>query len=177
MTATIERPQADTDVDHLKRTNRGLTIAVVVLAVLALGLGAWGIWQATSGSTAPTAPDAVSAVPDAWFAALEQGDDSVLDLYVTGGFHQYGTVRYFGDDITTHLSSGTFTHEWITEPYVITNEGDDTYLVVRGMRNTVPAVGVSVASVLIFEIETGESGGPQIASSQWAKRTNWSATQ
>ena len=172
MTATMARPDTGDRVDQLTRTNRGLTIAVVVLAVLALGLGAWAIWQTTAGDDAAAAPDGVSAVPDAWFAALEQGDNSVLDLYATGGFHQSGTERYFGDDIVGTLSGAGWTSEWITDPYVITNEGAGTNLVVRGIRNTQLASGTAWASALVYEIETTDNGEFEIASSTFIYRTN-----
>ena len=173
MTATQERPDTAEQTDQLQKTNRGLLVALIVTALIALGLGAWGVWQATTTEEAVAAPDGVVGMTDTWFAALEQGDESVLDLYVTGGFHQYATERYFGEDIVRHLSAPMWTHEWITDPYVITNEGDGTYVVVRGMRNTEPASGSSEASAIVFEIETGDGGDLEIASSQWIYRTTW----
>ena len=95
MTATQERPDTAEQTDQLQKTNRGLLVALIVTALIALGLGAWGVWQATTTEEAVAAPEGVVGMTDTWFAALEQGDESVLDLYVTGGFHQYATERYF----------------------------------------------------------------------------------
>lgn len=41
-----------------------------------------------------SAPPKLAGLVDDWYAAVEQGDDSVLDLYVAEGYHLYGDTRF-----------------------------------------------------------------------------------
>jgi hypothetical protein len=71
MTTSIDRSKtvADSGQETLERRNRGLEIAVVILTILVLGLGAWIIYDYTQGSAfAPSAEieQLVDDYHDAW---------------------------------------------------------------------------------------------------------------
>lgn len=109
-------------------------------------------------------PPGVDQLIDEWWAALERGDNSVLDLYLPSGYHLYGDARFRGEDLVNHLAgSSNYSSEWITPTFVAANEGDGTYVVVRGIRNTQISSGLSWASAFAFEIETVEDSSLMIA--------------
>lgn len=168
MTATTERPPVDDTVHHLTSRNRTLTIAVIILAILAIGLGAWAVYQATTGSDELTTPDEVMSMTDEWEAALSRYDGSVVDLYVEAGYHLYGTAKYEGEEIAGHLGGAegqaqTGSNEWTAEPTVMV-AGEDRWVIVRPMLITNSA---SAESVLSFEIIQMDDGSYKIAHSVW----------
>lgn len=111
------------------------------------------------------APNHVAVLIDDWYAANERGDGSVVDLYLPNGYHLYGDNRIELNDLTAHLSGGSFEHEWITDLILIVDEGDGRYVVARGMRNT--GSGESSASSLTFEVVTTADGSLLLAQSAW----------
>jgi len=114
----------------------------------------------------PAVPGEAAALIDDWWEALERGDGSVVDLYRPTGYHLYGTERFSGEEIAAHLEAGQgWTHEWITEPYLVTDEGDGRYVVTRGLRNSLG--GTSSASALTFEIATMPDGQLLFAQTAW----------
>lgn len=118
-----------------------------------------------SAGAAGEVPGEVAAVLDAWWAANERGDGSIADLYRPGGYHLYGDQRISLDELATHLDPPGWTHEWITEPYLIVAGPDGRYVVTRGVRN---ASAIEVAeSALTFEILTSADGELQIAQTTW----------
>ncbi len=128
-----------------------------------------------SGETAgAVAPEELAALIDGWYAALERGDDSVLDLYLPEGYHLYGDKRIEHDEIVGHLSGGTgIENEWITEPLLIAEDEDGRYVVVRGMRNT--SAIWSNASALLFEIVTTPDDELRLVQTAWFYDSEWSA--
>ena len=128
---------------------------------------------ATGCSTDPTtsAPPELARLVDDWYAALEQGDDSVLDLYVAEGYHLYGDTRFEYDEIVGHLSGGNIEHEWITEPMLVAEDADGRYVVVRGMRNTSPIW--SNASALLFEVVTTPDDELRLVQTAWFYDSEW----
>ena len=62
---------------------------------------------------------------------------------------------------------------WITEPLLITDEGDGRYVAVRGMRNTNPGIW-SNASAVIFEIVTTGDDELRLAQTAWFYDSEWS---
>jgi len=142
----------------MKRT---IGVGALLLAILT---GCGSSDAALEGEHDPTqVPDEVSQLIDDWWAALERGDDSVLDLYLPSGYHLYGDLRIERDEIVGHLSGQPqYSTEWTTAPYAMANEGDGTYLVVRGIRIT-QASTTSWASAFAFEIETVDDGSLKIA--------------
>ena len=99
MTMTTDKPQVDESVQKLQTTNRVLIVAVVVLALLAIGLGGWAIYQATADDQVAAVPEDVAALLETWETANNQNDGSVLDLYAIGGYHLAGTNRYTGEEL------------------------------------------------------------------------------
>ena len=123
---------------------------------------------------AVVAPDELAALIDDWEASLNRGDDSVLDLYVPEGYHLYGDKRYEYNELAAHLSGGGIEHDWLTEPLLITEDEDGRYVVVRGMRITMPGVWTN-ASAFLFEIVTMPDGELRIVQTALFYDTEWSA--
>jgi hypothetical protein len=168
MTTTIDKPAADDRIHRLESRNRILTAAVVVLVVLAIGLGAWAVYQATTTDDLGS-PGDVAAITDDWQAANNRHDGSVVDLYAPNGYHEYGTEIYRGEDIAVHLGTqeGTLqtgTHEWTSDPVVLVDQGD-RWVVVRAMHISVG--GTDAESTLSFEIVRMDDGSLKIAQSSW----------
>jgi hypothetical protein len=114
----------------------------------------------------PDVPAEVLAIPDEWLEANERGDGSVVDLYAPSGYHVYGDEKISRDELATHFGvAAGGDNVWITDPYVIANEGDGRYVIARGMRLDY-GTG-SYASVLSFEIEETAEGAPEIVHTQW----------
>lgn len=129
---------------------------------------------ALEAAEATVAPDAIAALIDDWYEALGRGDDSVLDLYVPEGYHLYGDQRIEYDEIVGHLTGSTIKHAWITEPLLITDEGDGRYVAVRGMRNSSPS-GWSSATALSFEVVTMPDDELRLVQTAWFYDSEWSA--
>lgn len=114
----------------------------------------------------PDVPAAVLAIPDEWLAANNRGDGSVVDLYAARGYHLYGDEKISRDELANHFGAAAGgDNVWITDPYVIANEGDGRYVIARGMRLDY-GTG-SYASVLSFEIEETAEAAPEIVHTQW----------
>jgi hypothetical protein len=125
--------------------------------------------ESNEAATTEAVPGDIATLIDDWYAANERGDGSIVDLYLPSGYHLYGTTRIQLDGLADHLSGGNYENEWITEPLLITNEGDGRYVVARGMRNT--GYGQSYASSLTFEIVTMANGELRLAQSSWLFET------
>jgi hypothetical protein len=143
-------------------------LSIVVLLLLIGGCSS----ADSTVSQEVTAPDELAALVDEWFAALDRGDDSVLDLYVSDGYHLYGDQRFDYDEIVAHLSGGSVQHEWLTEPLLIAEDADGRYVVVRGMRNSSPVW--SNASALLFEIVTTTDDELRLVQTAWFYDSEWS---
>ena len=118
-------------------------------------------------ATPDAVPADVVALLDEFDAANERGDGSVADLYRISGYHLYGDQKIERDEIAAHLGASGWTHEWITEPYLIAAEPEGRYVVARGLRNSNGAA--SYASALTFELITSVDGELEIAQSAWTK--------
>lgn len=118
-----------------------------------------------------SAPPELAALVDDWYAALEQGDGSVLDLYVAEGYHLYGDTRFEYDQIVGHLSAAGIKHEWITEPMLVAEDADGRYVVVRGMRITSPIW--SNASAFLFEVVTTPEGDLRLVQTALFYDSEW----
>lgn len=165
MTMTTDKPQVDESVQKLHTTNRVLIVAVVVLALLAIGLGGWAIYQATADDQVAAVPEDVAALLDEWQAANSSNDVSVTDLYAVGGYHQAGTNKLTGEELATELSLPGWTHEWTTEPYLIVDEGDGRYVVVRGLE--ISNDSMASHSAFVYEIGTDSDGQLEILQTNW----------
>ena len=146
------------------------TIGVGAL-LLAMLTGCGSSDAALEGEHDPTqVPDEVSQLIDDWWAALERGDDSVLDLYLPSGHHIYGDARFDLDEIVDHLTSSSWTSEWTTPPFVMADEGNGDYVVTRGIRNSLVDTDISVDSAFAFEIETLLDGDLKISQTAFIHR-------
>ncbi len=147
----------------LKKIVAQAGVVTVALALLVVGCSSNEI-------DATAVPVEVSALIDDWYAALERGDGSALDLYLSNGYHLYGDLRFDHDQVLAHLQEGGIEHEWITEPLLIAQDEDGSYVAVRGMRNTTPS-GFSDASAVLFEIVTTTDGELRLAQTAWFFRS------
>ena len=167
----------------MKRTTTMLTLALVASVAacgedvttsdeyLALELEVAALEQQVSDLSGASAavtgevPAEVAALLDEWWAANERADGSVVDLYLPSGYHLYGDRLIDLDELAAHLDPPGWTHEWISEPYLVVAEPDGRYVVTRGVRN---ASAIEVAeSALTFEILTSPDGELQIAQTTW----------
>ena len=105
-------------------------------------------------------PAEVVAVLDAWWAANDRADGSVVDLYTETGYHLSGDRKIPQDQLAAHLGGGS-DHEWISEPYLVAAQPEGRYVVTRGVRNG------AFASALSFEIVTASTGELEIAQTAW----------
>lgn len=85
-------------------------------------------------SVATAVPDDVAALTDAWGDAVSSGDGAVTALYTENGFHLFKTTKIDHDDIATHLEEPTTDGEFVTESYLLIDEGDGRYIVARGVH-------------------------------------------
>lgn len=146
-----------------------IVIGAVLVALLTTACGSDD--TSLNGEHDPTSvPVEVTQLIDDWWEALERRDDSVLDLYLPSGHHLYGASRIDRDRIVDHLTSDSWNSEWITPPFVMANEGNGDYVVVRGIRNSLGDTDVSVASAFTFEIETVSGGDLKIAQTVFVHR-------
>jgi hypothetical protein len=139
-----------------------------ILGIGALALGSVACVGSDGESAAQAPPDEVAALVDDWFAAAEAGDGSVTDLYLPNGYHLYGDQRVEHDDIEAHLTGGGYEHEWITDTMLVADDGDGSYVVVRGMRNSNEFE--SDQSALAFEVVTTDEGELRLAQTSWLFR-------
>jgi len=165
MTMTTDKPQVDESVQKLHTTNRVLIVAVVVLALLAIGLGGWAIYQATADDQVAAVPENVAALLNEWDSANNQNDGSVADLYAITGYHQAGTTRLFGEELATELNLPGWDHEWTTEPYLIVDNDDGRYVVVRGLEISNDSMVSN--SVFVYEVGTDSDGQLEILQTNW----------
>jgi hypothetical protein len=165
MTTTTDKPQTEASVQKLHTTNRVLTVAVVVLALLAIGFGGWAIYQATTADEGTAMPDDVAALMDEWEAANRLNDGSVADLYAIGGYHLAGANRVTGEDLAPEFSPPGWTHEWTTEPYLIVDDVDSRYVVARGLE--ISNGSITSNSALVFELKRNTDGQLEILQTNW----------
>ena len=111
---------------------------------------------------AAAVPDEVAALTTAWGEAINRDDGSVTDLYQMGGYHLYGAMPIPRDDIASHLEAGTVPGEWLTEPYLLVDEGDGRYVVARGSR-----VESAYEGSITFSISRSSDGELEIIKTAW----------
>jgi hypothetical protein len=111
MTSTISssRGEVTERPDRSSPRNRGLLIAVVVLAVIAVGLGIALVAQVSTDDDGTAVPDDVQAVVDEYLLAVENVDFEAMQAVVTEDFRR---PFYEGDPAGT----GLMTSEGITLP-------------------------------------------------------------
>ncbi len=102
-------------------------------------------------------PDDVAALTDAWGDAINAGEGAVAELYTMGGHHRYEDQRLASDELAAHLeASGKGV--WVSDPYLLVDEGDGRYVVARGAH-----AGGTYPGSLTFVIVTTSDGELEIA--------------
>ncbi len=138
-------------------------IVPFAVALLLVVVGCSSSDPTTSDEYAALAiPDDVAALTVAWGEAINTGGGAVTELYTTGGFHQYNSQRIAHDDIAAHLEEPSTEGVWVTDPYLLIDEGNDRYVVARGTR----AAGLFPGSIT-FVIVTAANGELEIAQTAW----------
>ena len=115
-----------------------------------------------AANTPSVVPAEVAALTTAWGEAVNRDDGSVTDLYRLGGYHLYGAKSIPLDDIASHLEAGTRPGEWLTEPYLLVDEGDGRYVVARGARAESAYEGS-----ITFSIARSSDGELEIVKTAW----------
>lgn len=128
--------------------------------------------EATAAVTDETAigaiPDDVAALTEAFGDAVNSGGGAVTELYTPKGFHLYNSQTIAHDDIASFLEQPSGDGEWITEPYLLTDEGNGRYVVARGTYSGTGAPG-SVTFVIVRDAD----GGLKIAETAWVYGGSW----
>ena len=124
----------------------------------ALVAEAEAVAAASEDGMATVVPDDVAALTDAWGDAVGSGDGAVTALYSENGFHLHNTTKIEYDNIATYLEEPSSPGEFVTESYLLIDEGDGRYIVARGVYGA----GVHPGS-LTFLIVRGEDGELKIA--------------
>ena len=114
-----------------------------------------------AANTLNSVPDDVAALTTAWGEAVNRDDGSVTDLYKMGGYHLYGATPIPRDDVSSHLEAGP-AGEWLTEPYLLVDEGDGRYVVARGTR-----VNSAYEGSITFSIARSSDGELEIVKTAW----------
>ena len=112
------------------------------------------------------APAGVFAVIDEWYEANQRRDGSVVDLYAASGYHHDGTNRVSRDSIASHFTlPAGWEAEWISDPFLVVDDGNGRYVVSRGLR--IANAAVSNESAITFEIEETSDGALEIIHTTW----------
>lgn len=153
MTSTLEHPPIDTSEpeEPLRRRNRTLTIALLTVAVIAVGLGLLLAYRATtdddSGSTVPAAVqqvvddynDAITAKDmDAWRATLTDDYSNHRNVYFAGSqeFWEDESVVEDADSYAFRIEFyPEITYEQVGEPLV---SGDGPWFATYVQRWEIP---------------------------------------
>ncbi len=126
------------------------------------------IVEAETAAAAPEAtvasaiPDDVAALTEAFGDAINSGGGAVTELYTEEGFHLYNSKTIVHDDIASFLELPSGDGEWITEPYLLVDEGNGRYLVARGTY-----AGTGAPGSVTFVIVRDADGGLKIAETAW----------
>ncbi len=162
MTTTIERPPAE-QIETTERNNRWLVIAVVVLALALLALGAWVIFdQASQPETAATTE--VEALYDDYVAAWTDSDADAFTELGTENFvfTSFGVTFSQSEQAASVAMSGNPVFERVGD-LVVMGDGPD-YFVTAAERITLR--GTEYFGVSAYRIVETEDG-LRIAEHHW----------
>ena len=165
---------ADRQAESARQQNRGLRIAVVVLALCALGLGAVVIRDVVSGDDAAV-PEEITQLLEEFETAYDTNDGDLFrsiiseDYFLTDEFYQPGdrTPNYTvaGPDYVG--VRGVETYGWqverLGEPIVT---GDGPWFVAVGEKWTEPPFTDTVGTATYTNVT--ENGAMKIAKYYWA---------
>jgi len=166
VTESTEYQDLEAEVAALQQELSGVRVD---LASAQADLVAAQAWLDEGETSSEAVPDEVLAVLDEFEAALERKDGSIVDLYLPTGYHMYGTQKITRDNLESHLGAAGWTHEWITQPFLVVAEPEGRYVVTRGLRNSSGLI--SAASAFTFEIVT-RGGELKIAETGWTDVTS-----
>jgi hypothetical protein len=113
-------------------------------------------------SNSAAVPDDVAALMVAWGEAINTGGGAVTELYTAGGSHLDGSTRIAHGQIAAHLEAPSTEGVWVTDPYLLIDEGNGRYVVARGSH----AAGAFPGSIT-FLIVRAPDGELEIAETAW----------
>jgi hypothetical protein len=130
---TLERQTPEVRIEHLRKSNRGLIIALVVTVLALAGLGGWVLFD----KVIDTGIEAdVQALLDEFLANANAGDpEANTDLYTSRGVYIEGDgTVYPAQDIPAHWAAlegslGQFAHEQLGDPLIIEDPDANRYFV------------------------------------------------
>lgn len=135
---------------RLRGRIRNMTIAIVVMAVALIGLGAWVIYDLVAESET-TVSGEVEALLDDYTAAWNDYDGAGFLALVTDDFvHQVGNTISGADDIAANIEAGAAyetTIERMGEPIM---HGDGPYFVAQ--VNSVTSETTQLDGISVFTI-------------------------
>jgi hypothetical protein len=146
--------------DELATTQQELAATTNDLEQARAALDAATAATAATGTTTAI-PANVAALIDAWWAANNREDGSVVDLYLPSGYHMYGEQKITRDKLAAHFSIPGYTAESISGPFLIAAEPEGRYVVTQGIRTS--SGSQSWASALTFEIQAMADGELKLA--------------
>lgn len=133
---TLERETSE--VVHLKRSNRGLIIALVVALLALAGLGTWLLFD----KVIDTGVEAdINALLDEYIANANASDfEASLDLmtdtyvYIDGSGKIFPKDEYVANNVRIEGFSGDFQVELLGDPVIIPEEGDKVFYVAQPLQ-------------------------------------------
>lgn len=137
-----------------RRSNRWLVAAVVVLALLVVGLGAWVVYDQVS-RPATAATDEITALMADYAAAYTQGDSEMF-FAVTADGYRFESVGEFARDRTAQaaiIQTGVQV-EWVGDPMMM-GDGPKYYVVTTEELTFNDTVYPGVSAFLIVETDQG----------------------
>lgn len=114
------------------------------------------------GGNSLSVPEDVAALTDTWGEAIDAGGGAVTELYTIGGFHLYGSTTYARDQIAAFLEAPSTEGVWVTDPYLLIDDGNGRYVVARGTYSA----GSNPGSIT-FVIVKKPDGELKIAETAW----------
>jgi hypothetical protein len=130
---TLERQTPEIQIEHLRQSNRGLIIALVVALLALAGLGTWLLFD----KVLDTGVEAeINALLDEFFANANSGDfEANSDFYANSGVYIEGRGDvYQADDIPDRQADlerniGEFSYEQLGDPSIIQDPDTNRYYV------------------------------------------------
>lgn len=166
--STVSAPERETTLERTDQRPRGLTIAVVLLAVIAVGLGGWLAFELQgTDETALTAD--VQAVLDDYTAAFNAYDGDALLALVTSDYGFYdndGQSRRSAEETAAWMSDVLpgyeFTVEAIGSHQMV---GDETSVMVTGAEQYTSTSQGTIMGISVFRLVKEGDG--------WKVQAHW----
>lgn len=153
MTVVTDRPSevAGGETARLRGRIRNMTIAIVVMAVALIGLGAWVVYDIVTESDTAVSADIETLLDDYTTAWNSHDGDAFRALVADNYVHEYAGMTSTVDDVAANIETGTVYQtvvEKIGEPI---QYGDGPYIVAQANHltsSTTQLDGISVFTIV-----------------------------